>query len=323
VLGSGVDRGVRLTPLHVECLKQCLLGRRREQYERVAAAAAAVVGEARFDSLGTMVAAPRGRAVMEYSLYAGMVCVGAGDVARAARLWTAVFALPSKHASAIQIAAYKRLVLAELELGGRRAQLPGCFAAAHARTVESQAAAYGALADAFAARSMAGAVERLAAMRATLVADGNAGLGARVMQAAPAHFVRRVGRAYARVTVGRLVDLTGFRAHPLAAGGGDPHERLAQYVREMGDPAVALLDAGPAATAAPRDLVVCFADPAATAAAALPPAERARREELWAGRLAAKAREADGLRARLDGIDRHLALTKEHVTSMRDQPATS
>ncbi|KAJ2712233.1 hypothetical protein H4R19_002858 [Coemansia spiralis] len=315
VLCSGMDSGVRLTPLHVECLKQCLLSRRRDLYER--AAAAVVVP--RFDSLGTMVA-QRARALMEYNLYAGMVCVGTGDVARAARLWTAVFALPSKHASAIHVAAYKRLTLAELELSGRRVRLPACFAPTHARTVESHAAGYVALGDAFAARTLAPAVAKLTDMRAVLDTDGNRGLAARVMQAAPAHFVRRVGRAYARVSVGRLVELTGFSAHPMAAG-GDPCARLAQYISEMADPTVALVAADPAAP--PRDMVVHFTDPAATAAAALAPAERTRREELWATRMADKVRETDELRARLDGIDRHLALTREHVLSLRNQPTAA
>ncbi|KAJ1726329.1 hypothetical protein LPJ61_005260, partial [Coemansia biformis] len=315
VLASGMDQGVRLTPLHIECLKMCLLSKRRDLYTR----AAASVVTAQFDSVGSMVA-HRARSVMTYYLYAGMVCVGVGDTQRAMRMWQAVFALPSKHASAIQIAAYKRLTLVELEVSGKRARLAPFFAASHARTIESHAIGYVALAEAFAARTMAGVVAKMREMREALVSDGNLGLADRVLHMAPAHFVRRVGRAYARLSVGRLVELTGFTAHPLAAR-GDACAVLAQYIREMNDPAVALVDA--AQGAAPRDAIVQFADPAATAAAALSPADRTRREELWAALLAEKAQEAEALRCRLVAIDRHLALTKENITSSRDQPTAT
>ncbi|KAJ2506869.1 hypothetical protein IWW47_001375, partial [Coemansia sp. RSA 2052] len=185
--------GVRLTPVHVECVRQCVLARRAVLHRRVAARVLGV----RLDALGACFgAAQRGRALMEYSLYGGMVYAALGTDDDALRAWQRVFAVPARHVSAIAVAAFKRRALLHVAARGSRARLPAFYAAVHARALEAQAAAYVALADACCpagVASLAPALARIGDMRGALVADENAGLADRLVHALPAHFVRRCG----------------------------------------------------------------------------------------------------------------------------------
>ncbi|KAJ1670124.1 hypothetical protein GGF38_001744, partial [Coemansia sp. RSA 25] len=300
------------------CVRQCVLARRAVLHRRVAARVLGV----RLDALGACFgAAQRGRALMEYSLYGGMVYAALGTDDDALRAWQRVFAVPARHVSAIAVAAFKRRALLHVAARGSRARLPAFYAAVHARALEAQAAAYVALADACCpagVASLAPALARIGDMRGALVADENAGLADRLVHALPAHFVRRCGDVYASLRVDRLADLIGFSAHPLAAAGastpGGVAGVLARYIRAMDDPTV-VLDAG--------DAVVRFV-PARATVSALPNAAlagvgaNADAERQWAEAVGAKVAEATALRLRLEELDRHLALTKEYAIGSRD-----
>ncbi|KAJ2158896.1 COP9 signalosome complex subunit 3 [Coemansia sp. RSA 552] len=291
----GSRGGVRLTPLHVECMRACVLARRRALSERAAARAA--MG---FDSIGFLVVGERLRAFLEYHLYAGMVWASLGDLAQAERMWYLCFALPSKHISAIQVAAYKRLVLAALGARGERARLPAFFAASHTRAIEGLAPGYVALAElATAGRSLAPLVAKLRDLRLTLERDGNWGLAMHVLDAVPAHFVRRVGRAYSCLPICRLASLTDFAEHPLAQDRGtDAAQALVAYIAQMGDPSVEV---------AGTPQVVRFAY------------SPLHSEAQCAASLAARVQEVEALSQRLGQMDRHLALTKEYIVNSHDQ----
>ncbi|KAJ2327655.1 hypothetical protein GGI00_004404 [Coemansia sp. RSA 2681] len=319
--GLGRRGGVRLTAVHVECVRQCVLARRAALHRRVAARVLGV----RLDALGACFgAAVRGRALVEYSLYGGMVYAALGADDDALRAWQRVFAVPARHVSAIAVAAFKRRALLHVAARGSRARLPAFYAAVHARALEAQAAAYVALADACCpagVASLAPALARIGDMRGALAADENAGLADRLVHALPAHFVRRCGDVYASLRVDRLADLIGFSAHPLAAAGastpGGVAGALARYIRAMDDPTV-VLDAG--------DAVVRFV-PARATVSALPNAALAvvvaGAERQWAEAVAAKVAEATALRLRLEELDRHLALTKEYAIGSRDSNNSS
>ncbi|KAJ2734436.1 hypothetical protein IW152_002329 [Coemansia sp. BCRC 34962] len=321
----GRSSGVRLTAVHVECARQCVLARSLALHRRVASR---VLGVG-LDGLGSLAGPQRGRAFMEYSYYGGMVLAALGEADAALRAWQRVFALPARHVSAIAIAAYKRRTLLHVARHGTRPKLPPFFAAAHARTIEGHAAPYVALADACCppgVASLAPALARVDEMRAVLQSDENAGLARHLVSELPAHFIRRCGGVYASLHVERLAELIGFGAHPLAAArAGEPADvagALARYIRAMSDPRVAL-DEGP------MGLVVRFMPVRATVSAlpnsALLLAGRgpADAERQWMEAVETKVAEAAALRGRLEELDRHLALTKEYAVASRDKALSS
>ncbi|KAJ2847836.1 hypothetical protein IWW36_003648 [Coemansia brasiliensis] len=312
-LGSESNRGVRITPLHIECLKQCLLARRRQLHLQ----AMQTVVQVRLDAFGSLTIETRARAFMEYHLYAGMVCMGLDEFELALQMWCLVFALPARHASVIQVAAYKRLLLLNLAVNGKKAKLPSFFAGSHARVLESNAVGYVSLADTFANKSMAQTMAKLQEMQAVLESDENWGLVNRILHLLPRHFIKRVGSAYSSIGMQKLIEITGFSFYPLAAG--DSFAELARYIRNMNDPSVVLEQ--PAGTTAAKDAIVRFTDDRATIyiAEQRNVANCIRNEQQWAMLVANKARELEGLHQHLSKLDRHLALTKEYISSEKSQ----
>ncbi|KAJ2077891.1 hypothetical protein H4R24_004857 [Coemansia sp. RSA 988] len=317
VLAANANAGVRLTPLHTECLKQCLLSCRRDLYAR---AMNSVVGVS-FDAFGSMVG-HRARAFMEYHLYAGMVCVGVGDLDTALELWQLVFALPAKHASAIQIATYKRMLLVNLSLHGSKAHLPAFFASSHARVIENNSSPYTLLADMFNDKSMQPALSKIKGMQRILEDSGDLGLAQLMLDMMPRHFIKKAAKLYSSIRVEQLLQITGFANHPrVTASDVSASEVLARYIQEMNDSSVALRDGQ---GVDPGAWVVDFLDNDATASAqaiAMTPEERIRGEQLWTARIEARVRDIEDMRKHLLQIDRHLALTKEYASSSRDQGA--
>ncbi|KAJ2616330.1 hypothetical protein H4S08_000824 [Coemansia sp. RSA 1365] len=316
-LAANANAGVRLTPLHIECLKQCLLSCRRDLYAR---AMETVVGVP-FDAFGNMVA-HRARAFMEYHLYAGMVCVGVGALDTALGMWQLVFALPARHVSAIQIATYKRMLLLNLALRGDKARLPAFFAGSHARVIESNASAYASLIDMFGNKSMRPVLSKIESMRQTLEENGNWGLAQLMLDMMPRHFIKKAADSYLRIRVEQLVQITGFGSHPRAvADGAGASAALVRYIQELSDPSVVLRDEQ---GLEPGARVVDFLDNDATAsvqAVAMTPEERIRNEKQWAARIEARVGGIEALRKQLLQTDRHLALTKEYASGSRDQAA--
>ncbi|PIA14198.1 hypothetical protein COEREDRAFT_82877 [Coemansia reversa NRRL 1564] len=315
VLAPNANTGVRLTPLHVECLKQCLLSCRRDLYAR---AMVTLVGVP-FDAFGSMVA-HRARAFMEYHLYAGMVCVGVGALDTALAMWLLVFALPAKHASAIQIATYKRMLLLNLALHGDKPRLPAFFAGSHARVIESNAAAYASLAEMFGNKSMQLLLSKIETMRQTLEENGNWGLAQLMLDMMPRHFIKKAAESYLRIRVEQLVQITGFASHPrVVADGIGASASLVQYIQELNDSSVVLRDDQ---GVEPGARVVDFLDNDATAsvqAMAMTPEGRIRNEQQWSARIEARVRDIEALRKHLLQTDQHLALTKEYASGSRDQ----
>ncbi|KAI7822741.1 hypothetical protein BX661DRAFT_187073 [Kickxella alabastrina] len=332
-LGGG--SGIRLTPLHVECVRQCVLARRRALSERVAQTVVSVP----FAALGNFVSGDRARAMMEFRLYGGMVCASLGSDAawvEAQRQWSLVFALPGRHTSAIQAAAFKRLTLAHIMLDGSRARLPKFLASQHARAIELSAKYYALLADAcVGAKTLAPAMARLSEMRRVLTVDQNAALAEAVIMRLPAHVIRRVGTIYSSIRLGQLADTIDFSVHPLADSSGGKDRlaaSLARFIRTMGDPCVVVDDesdgGGGAAPPVSASTTVRFV-PARATLPALPnmaapsAAERIVTEQQWAEAIQAKIAETEQLRERLNRLDRHLALTDEYAANSREQPVAN
>ncbi|KAJ1743858.1 hypothetical protein LPJ79_001280 [Coemansia sp. RSA 1821] len=312
-LGADSNRGVRITPLHIECLKQCLLARRRQLHLQTMQ----TVIQVRLDAFGSLTIETRARSFMEYHLYASMVCIGLDEFEWALQMLYLVFALPARHASTIQVAAYKRLLLLNLAVNGKKAKLPSFFAGSHLRVLENNAAGYVSLADMFTSKSMGQAMSKLQEMQATLESDENWGLVNRILHMMPRHFIKRVGSAYSSVGMQKLMDITGFAFCPLAAG--DPFAELAQYIQNMNDPSVVLEQ--PAGTTTAKDAIVRFTDARATISAA---EQRSStdcivNEQQWAMLVSEKAKELEELCQHLSKLDRHLALTKECVFIVKDQ----
>ncbi|KAJ2003757.1 hypothetical protein GGI04_002856 [Coemansia thaxteri] len=288
--------GVRLTPVAVECARQCVLARRAALHARVSRLLAAYAAPGALGRLVGTEGVSRARAFMEFSLYAGMVHAAHGADGAALAAWQRVLAVPSRHVSAVAVAAFKRRLLLHAAALGTRARPPACFAAAHVRILEAQAAPYVAVADACAAATtLATPLAKLSDMRRVLAHDENAGLAARLVHAMPAHCIRRRARVYAAVPLPRLAELIGFAAHPLARDANTTVDAaLAAYIRDMDDPAV-ILDA---------DQIVRFQPSSSGGADA---------ECRWADAVEQKAAHVAQLRDRMDRLDRHLALTKECV----------
>ncbi|KAJ1858710.1 hypothetical protein GGH12_000269 [Coemansia sp. RSA 1822] len=310
-LAANASHGVRLTHLHIECLRQCLLAQRRDLYVRVMQN----VIQVQLDAFGHLLVLPRARAFMEYHLYAGMVCVGIDELDWASRMWMLVFALPAKHTSAIQVAAYKRLMLLKLATEGKKLQLPTFFANLHTRVLDNNALSYAALADMFASKSMGAAAIKIHDMQGQLERDENWALAALVVRMMPRHFIKRVGNAYASISVAQLASITEFGVHPLASRASDPHAALVLYIQEMNDDSVVVVQ-GPGVLA--RDAVVNFSDIRAT----MGPigdgtAAHIQTEQQWAELIENKVQQVDELHQYLTKLDRHLALSKEYISAHR------
>ncbi|KAJ2863327.1 COP9 signalosome complex subunit 3 [Coemansia aciculifera] len=325
----GRTSGVRLTAVHIECARQCILARRTALHQRVASRVLGVP----LDALGSLVGASgqRGRAFLEYSYYSGMVFAALGAADEALRAWQRVFALPARHVSAIAIAAYKRRTLLHLAKHGTKPRMPPFFAAVHARAIEGHAAMYVALAEVCCPpgiTSLAPALAKVSDMRSVLAGDENMGLAHHLVHELPAHYIRRCGLVYSSLHVDRLAELIGFSAHPLVAvrsrGGGvatepvDVAGALARYIRAMNDPSVVLDDSS--------SMVVRFVPVRATVSALpnnalLGHGDGAERQ--WAEAVEQKVAEATALRVRLEELDRHLALTREYVVGSRDKTLTN
>ncbi|KAJ2551357.1 hypothetical protein EV175_003722 [Coemansia sp. RSA 1933] len=308
-LGSGGNHGVRLTPLHVECLRQCLLAKRRALHERVAQ----VVLATRLDAIGKL-DFQRLRPFLEYHHYAGMVYLGLQQAEQALHMWRMVFAVPTRNISTIQIETFKRFTLTHLLVHGTRGSLPQMFVAAHVRPIEGHAGAYVALAEACASRQIGVAVKELKEMRSKFASDGNLGLATRLVNALPAHCVRRCAGVYVRLPLERLVEVIDFSEHPLASSGqGSAEDVLGRYIQEMGDPSVVLEDNN-------GTMAVRFVDVKATVSPIPGVADTpgVPLETQWSQAIAAKVSEANALQKHLQEVDQHLALTMEYVARSRE-----
>ncbi|KAI8319160.1 hypothetical protein GQ54DRAFT_48862 [Martensiomyces pterosporus] len=312
-LGSTANRGVRPTELHIECLKQCILAHRRNLHARVAENVTAV----KFDSLGGLVD-DKAMAFMQYHYYAGMVHVCLGQMEEAIRMWQLVFAIPSKHISAIQIAAYKRLLLLHAIVHGTRARLPSFFPTVHAKDLDTHADAYLAFVEAFASKLIGDAITKADDMSALLRQDQNTSFVERAMHEMPAHQIRRASKAYSSIRVAQLAERIGFSLYPYQAVSGDPVASLAVYIQHMQDPTVVLQqDEG----------VVVFVSTKSTISQ-LPNsrsdgAMQVGIESQWVQDIEQKVSETNELKKRLADLDKHLALTKEYVTNSRDLPTNA
>ncbi|KAJ2521318.1 COP9 signalosome complex subunit 3 [Coemansia sp. RSA 1939] len=314
-LGVGSSHGVRLTPLHIECLRQCLLARRRWLYERVANEVVAT----RLDAIGRL-DTQRLRPFLEYHHYAGMVCAGLGHMEQALQMWRMVFAVPTRFVSAIQIASFKRFTLAHAIVHGKRGTLPSMFVPAHVRTIESVAAAYVALADVCASRQLGAAVKAVHDMNSELFSDGNTGLAQRLLDELPAHCVRACADVYTRLPLKHLAQVVKFSDYPRGGAGDDADDvvdALGRYIQEMNDPCVVLeeTDAG--------IMVVRFVDAQATVPLVQGAAQSVNipgvpLEKQWSVAIAARAQEANVLQKYLQELDHHLALTRDYVSRSRD-----
>ncbi|KAJ1663129.1 COP9 signalosome complex subunit 3 [Coemansia sp. RSA 1813] len=309
-LGSGSNHGVRLTPLHIECLRQCLLANRRTLHERVAQ----VVLATRLDAIGKL-AGQRLRPFLEYHHYAGMVYTGLQQMEQALHMWRMVFAVPTCYISTIQIHTFKRFTLAHVLVHGTRGSLPAMFVPAHVRPIESQAAAYVALADACATKQIALAVKAYEDMHSVLVKDSNLGLAMRLINELPAHCVRHCSGVYVRLPLNRLAQVINFSEHPLGRNKdqGSVEDALGRYIQNMNDPCVVLEENGGV-------MAVRYVDARATVSpipgAAEPPGVPL--EVQWSQSIAAKAQEANALQQYLQEIDQHLALTRDYTARTKE-----
>ncbi|KAJ2398992.1 COP9 signalosome complex subunit 3 [Coemansia sp. RSA 2559] len=310
-LGAGSNNGVRLTPLHIECLRLCLLANRRTLHERVSQTVLAT----RLDAIGRL-DGQRLRPFLEYHYYAGMVYIGLQQTEQALHMWRMVFAVPTRHVSAIQIETFKRFTLAHALVHGSRGSLPPMFVPAHVRPIESQATAYVALADACASKQIGLAVKTLHDVHRELSNDGNLGLATRLINELPAHCVRHCAGVYTRLPLERLAQVISFAEHPLGniSQRGGAEAALGRYIQRMDDPCVVLEDSDGV-------MAVRYVNARATVSPTFGNSETPRGvplEAQWSQAIAAKVHEANALQSYLQEVDHHLALTKDYTVRTKE-----
>ncbi|KAJ1942139.1 hypothetical protein FBU59_003287 [Linderina macrospora] len=304
-LGSNSTKGVRPTKAHIDCLMYCLYTRNRELHVAVLEN---VIGT-KFSALGTLAGTDKPKVFMLYHYYAGMVAVGAGNMERAIQLWKLVFAVSLQSLSAIQVAAYKRLLLISLLEHGTRPRLPSFFPNVHTRDIEAKAAAYVSLAEAFVEEPTLVVLQRLSSMRRQLEIDQNLSLANRVIEQLPAHQIRKVGDVYASLYLSQLADKIAFSSFQRVTG-QDVVVALANYIQNMRDPGIQVQ--GDVVVFVPSTATVSTLPNSALAGSALDI------ESAWAEKIKSKVAETEQLRSRLTELDHHLALTEEYVTNSRD-----
>ncbi|KAJ1840934.1 COP9 signalosome complex subunit 3, partial [Coemansia sp. RSA 2703] len=241
----GSTKGIRLTPLHVECLRLCILARRRVLHERVAR----TILDVEFASFGQQSGETRAKAFMQYCYYAGMIYAALADdvsLRKAQKQWMLTFAIPGKFASYIQLEAFKKLTLVNLMLDGKPVKLPSFFAPTHVKAIEGPATSYSNIADAFSGtKSMARALSRVKEKQGLLANDDNVGLADLLVQRMPAQFIKRMGDVYSSMRLGTLAKAIGFDAHPLASHISNIDElatTLAQFIESMNDDSVTVVE---------------------------------------------------------------------------------
>ncbi|KAJ2718986.1 hypothetical protein GGI07_005478 [Coemansia sp. Benny D115] len=321
----GGTPGMLITSLHTECVRQCILARRRALHERVLQ----LVIKPQYSGVEVISGQDRRKAELEFHYYAGMVCASLGDeisLKEAERQWMLVFALPGRHVSAIQIATYKRLILLQIMLYGDKIQLPSFFATSHTRNIEARAVQYISFAEGCSGsgvRSMAPAISKIRDLQSVLTVDENLGFAEVAIQRLPIHYIRRVGNVYSSMNLGQLADTIGFSSHPLSDNTSPDSQAasLAQFIISMNDSAVVLEDTGAPYTAMS---VVRFVSKHATVST-LPNtqtstvAARVSVEQYWTERINKKLTETEALKNRLSELDRHLAYSEEYFSGAREQ----
>ncbi|KAJ1643760.1 COP9 signalosome complex subunit 3 [Coemansia asiatica] len=323
----GGFRGTRLTALHVECLRQCIVARRRTLHERVAQTVLGV----EFASFGRQGGALCAKQFMAYRYYAGMVYAALGDrlsLEQAQRQWMLVFSMPGKFASAIQLAAYRRMLLLTVILDGTRFRLPSFYPPTHSRALETNAGTYSGIAEAcVGAKSMATALARVKEAQRMLDRDGNLGLANMLVSSLPMHFVRRLGRVYSTMRLGQLTEAIGFGAHPLAnsSEGPDALARLLAQIIQANDENSQMVSLATNDEPIVGAHTVVRFSPAYATLSSLPNvpvaagSERVAVEQQLAGILQTQVAETRALHEKLVQLDRHLALSSEYAANSREQ----
>ncbi|KAJ1962767.1 hypothetical protein GGI12_002449 [Dipsacomyces acuminosporus] len=323
-LGSSMNKGVRLTSLHIECLKQCILAHRRLLHLAVAEK----VLSYKFDSLSGLVDSTS-KAFMQYHYYAGMVYVGLDEMEKAVNTWQLVFAIPSKHLSSIQVATYKKILLAHVVASnGKKYQLPGFYSSVLLRELESLASSYISLSEALATASSYSSgssptdrvIKRVDEMRDTLMRDQNQGYVGKILRDLPAIQIKNISKAYSTIRVSQLVELIGYSANVFLRGNDNPSASLIAYIQQMDDPSIHVQQQGDEIGSA----MVAFV-PVKSTISQLPnqgpsgdTEARINIESMWVDAVKQKFEETELLKARLSQLDKHLALTREYVTNSRD-----
>ncbi|KAJ1724335.1 hypothetical protein LPJ53_001418 [Coemansia erecta] len=321
----GSSKGIRLTPLHIECLRLCILARRRALHERVVR----TILDVEFASFGLQSGEARAQAFMQYRYYAGMIYAALADDASlrmAQKQWMLTFAIPGKFASSIQLEAFKKLTLVNLMLDGKPVKLPAFFAPTHVKAIEGPATLYSKIADDFVGtKSMARALSKIRASQNHLANDNNAGLAGLMVQRMPAQFIKRMGNIYSSMRLGTLAKAIGFDAHPLANHISNVNEIatiLAQFIESMNDDSVTVVqqDGSPIdVSSIVRFAPVCATLSSVPNAPALSANERIAIEQQWSERIQVQVAQTEALRFRLVHLDRHIALTDEYVSNSREQ----
>ncbi|KAJ2781721.1 hypothetical protein GGI15_003140 [Coemansia interrupta] len=321
----GSSKGIRLTPLHIECLRLCILARRRALHEQVAR----TILDVEFASFGLQSGDTRAQAFMQYCYYAGMIYAALADDAslkKAQKQWMLTFAIPGKFASSIQLEAFKKLTLVKLILDGKPVKLPSFFAPTHVKAIEGPATIYSGIADAFTGtKSMARALSAVREKQVFINKDDNEGLAELMVQRMPALFIKRMGEIYSSMRLGTLAKAIGFDVHPLASHISNADELatiLARFIESMNDDSVTVVqqDGSPIdASSTVRFSPACATLSSVPNAPVLSASERIAIEQQWSERIQSQVAQTEALRHKLVHLDRHIALTDEYVNNSREQ----
>jgi COP9 signalosome complex subunit 3 len=163
-----------------------------------------------------------------YCLYAAQLFLALKRFDRAAELLLQALVAPSPALNAIQLAAYKKLVLASLLSGGVPPPVPKYASAALHRHLKGATEAYAELEKAFLSRSAAQLEAQLKAHGDAFKADGNWGLVCQLVGAQPRRATQRLTGTFLTLPLsdlGRQASLGG--AEPMGAA------EAALLVREM------------------------------------------------------------------------------------------
>ncbi|KAJ1882980.1 hypothetical protein H4R99_001210 [Coemansia sp. RSA 1722] len=317
----GGFKGIRLTLLHIECLRQCIVARTRTLHQSVVQ----LVINVDFASFGQQ-SGERAKLYMQFRYYAGMVYAALGDkqsMEHAQRQWMLVFSMPGKFASAIQLAAYRRVLLVTATLDGSRFRLPQFFAPTHVRALETNAGTYTSIAEACSgSKSMHRVLARVEEARRTLVRDANVGLADALVNSLPGLFVRRLSAVYSSMRLGQLAQTIGFGAHPLANTTNGPDglaQSLAVLIQNIDDGTVILEGDRPYGASTVVRFAPSFDSLSSVPGASQAGVDRATMEMRLSTALQKQVEETKQLHEKLVRLDRHLALSTEYAANSREQ----
>ncbi|KAI8923463.1 hypothetical protein BC831DRAFT_470998 [Entophlyctis helioformis] len=204
---------VHLTPLHVLCLKHCILAKNYR--------AARPLVDTPVTDISSPVAPIRVQDFLLYHYYGGLVYVGTKSFRNAQQFFEICLHAPSNVPSAIQIEAYKRFVLVSLLLNGEAPPMAKSIPQAVSRGCRSSASAYTDLASAYASLDPSRTSSKVSQRTNMFAADKTLGLVQQCLADLVRRKIQKLTNTYLTLSlsgIAKTVDLVGVHAASDAEG---------------------------------------------------------------------------------------------------------